>query len=186
MDGGNLECNKLTNPTTQTEGDEAAEEPSDMSEPGPNTEPITSDDIPAGNYVGKIEFTDDWLIEAQSITSEVIITIAEDGKVTGSFSGQIVNRPYSYENCSIQWESMLLGEFSGRLTEPTGLIQSSETMDFDPNKNAGCSDTFETASGSFNRGVEIKISGNKLTGITNPRPDIPSEMFILTFNATKQ
>lgn len=193
-----LECDNLAKPLAQTEEDEAAEEPLETSELEPlpeeiapssdilpkNTEPIASDDIPEGTYIGTIEFSEKYSTFAYSITSEVILTVAQDGKVTGSFTGLIIDTPYSYENCSVQWESTFSGDFSGRLTGPEGVIQSSETMDFDPNTD--CSDTFETATGSFNRGIEIKISGNTLTGITNPRPDNPDEIFILIFNASKQ
>ncbi len=194
-----LECKKLSNPIAGvTEESIPSEEPYETEEPViipeetdpppvviPSTSaPITSEEIPFGTYVGTIEFSDRFLTFAASITSEVIITIGIDGKVTGSFDGQIIDTPYTYENCPVQWESVFSGEFSGTLTGPEGVIQSSETMDFDPNTN--CVSTFTRNIDSFDRSVSIQISGDTLTGITDLRPDNPDEIFILTFKAIKQ
>lgn len=196
-----LECDKLIKPVTgvteevlPTEAPPATEEPGAIpqaTEPPPPVapsvgEPVTSAEIPAGTYIGTIEFSEDWYTYAESITSEVFLDVAEDGTVTGTFAGQIFQTPYASGNCTIHWEYVLVGELNGSLTGAEGRITSTESMDFYPNVNTGCTETFETASGSYTRGIQITVAGDTLTGTTDPRPDNPDQMFILRFSASKQ
>lgn len=163
-------------PPTSSESEEAP-----VIENDPPEEAIVSS-IPVGTYKGTIEFTDGMLAYAESYSSEVIIVVANDGTVTGSFTGQIIDKPYSYDY-TYQWTADLSGVFSGTLTDSKGEIRSSEVINF----TADTDDPYVigTPSGSFERKVDIEISGNELTGVTGIRPDFTDAMFNLIFNAEK-
>jgi len=74
----------LEPPPTSSESEEAS-----VIENDPPEEAIVSN-IPVGTYKGTIEFTDEMLTYNESYSSEVIIVVANDGTVTGSFTGQIM------------------------------------------------------------------------------------------------
>jgi hypothetical protein len=146
-------------------------------------EPEVINTIPVGVYLGEIEFNPELLEYAQSVTSDVTIIVAEDGTVTGSFTAQIVDTPYSYDPYSYQWTMDFSGTFSGSLTNTSGTIQSEEYYNFWVDTNDPLQ---KPSSGYFTRDVDITISGEQLIGITGVRPDAPDEpMFIFKFITEK-
>ena len=72
------------------------------------------------------------------------------------FRRQIFQTPYASGNRTIHWEYVLVGELNGRLTGAEGRITSTESMIY-PNVNTGCTETFETASGSYTRGFRTQL-----------------------------
>jgi hypothetical protein len=138
--------------------------------------------IPVGVYLGEIEFRPEMMEYAESAVSDVTIIIEEDGSVTGSFGGQVIDTPYNY-GYSYQWTMYFVGTFSGMLTDRTGTIQSSETF-----YNSVITDDplMETENFSYIRNVTITVDGDKLIGVTAACPEKPNEpIFILTFVTEK-
>lgn len=167
------------------------EEPKEAVEPVVPPEEVTSleepeviSTIPVGVYLGEIQFTEDQLKYAIMMTSDVTIIVAEDGTVTGAFTGQIVDSEYCYDPYCYQWTTDYSGTFSGTLTNAEGVIQSEESMIFSLVTNDP--QTYETASGAYSRDVSVKVSGDRLIGVTAVRPDYPNEpIFILNIFTTK-
>jgi hypothetical protein len=118
--------------------------------------------------------------------SEVIITIAEDGSVTGSFSAHIIEVSFNnqQENCSGHWEQRMNGSLSGQLTGAVGLINSTENWSLEVLTD--CPDASPAFNFTFSQPVNIEISGDLLTGVSRPYPDDPDGVWMYRLTATKQ
>jgi hypothetical protein len=145
--------------------------------------------IPVGTYVGTTDypqFLAKILSPGQYSTNEAIIHIAEDGTVTGSFSIYYIGDTFVREDngCVKHWEAEISGSFSGQLTGNHGTITSTEKWScvlF-----ADCSDTGECDEGPIIRQIEIRVSGDHMTGDTLPHPEDPDGLMNWTLNATKE
>jgi hypothetical protein len=172
-------------PITQPE----EQQPPESSEPiippaeeAPPEEDLVPSTIPVGVYLGEIEFNEDMMAYAESTTSDVTIIVEPDGTVTGTFTAEVIDTPYTYD-FSYQWTWFFTGTFSGNLTSSSGVIQSSEVF-----YNSVVTDDplMTTDQFSYVRDVTITIDGDKLIGVTAACPERPNEpMFILTFVTEK-
>jgi hypothetical protein len=145
--------------------------------------------IPVGTYVGTTDYPQ-YIAKifnpGQFSTNEVIIHVAEDGTVTGSFSIYYIGDTFVREDngCVKHWEAEISGSFSGQLLGNHGTITSTENWSC--TLYADCSDTGECDEGSITRQIEVRISGNQMTGTTLPHPEDADGLWIWTFNATKE
>ncbi len=190
-----------------TEGEEEQEEEEAEAKPTQTpAEEATVDEIPVGTYVGTtnweevIETWDPgtvWDLRA----NEVVITVAEDGTVSGSFYFKFSEEPGLVE-CAAgintqQWHGDLEGTFSGQLAGDRGIIEVDEVWIHitDPacDGNTRRYVTFERR-----LEIEVEVSGDQMTGTTLAGTQVigtsllPSEIeeelghLIWTFTATRQ
>jgi hypothetical protein len=146
------------------------------------------DSIPVGTYVGTTDYTK--LLEAtlnpgKYSKNEVIITVADDGTVTGSFSIYYIGDTFVREdnNCAMHWEAEISGSFSGKLMGNSGTISSTETWVCV--LHADCSDTGECDIEPIIRELKIQVSGDHMAGTTLPHQEDPEGLLNWTFEASK-
>ncbi len=162
----------------------------DQEQSGSSTEetaPSVDDITPLTTYVG----TGEWFSvrregKMESVTSEIIISVAEDGTVTGSMKLHDVEITYhnTDDDCSGHWEHWIDGAISGRLNGNTGVITFTENL---LAKNfSSCPDISPGYNGTFSQLADVEINGDTLTGATQPDPDDPDEVWGFTFTAVKQ
>jgi hypothetical protein len=144
--------------------------------------------IPADTYVG----TTNWLQAADPswspekyVTNELTISVAVDGTVTGSYSvyyiDEFTNEP---QNCSGRWEYNIGGVFSGQLTDVQGAVDVAENLITEvytdcPNRGSGYSMP-------INRQMDVRISGDQMTGTARPLAEDDDGKLTWSFNAAKQ
>ncbi len=162
----------------------------DVDQPGTGTEetaPTQEGDAELTTYQGTGEwFSDRREGKIESITSEIILSIADDGTVTGTLKMHDVEITYhnTEHDCSGHWEHWIDGTISGRLEGGSGVITLTENL---LAKNfTNCPDFTPGYEGSFPQLADIKLNGDTLTGITRPDPEDPDEVWGFTFSAEKQ
>jgi hypothetical protein len=142
--------------------------------------------IPAGTYEGTTDLGNVWK-EAwggEVVTNELIVIVADDGAVSGSFTSlwdggpaQPVDWGDPPQTCVSQIYVTENGTFSGKLTDVTGTINVQTTSTKEIRRNGCPAETeIQTDSGDFS--ANITISGDIMTGTV---PD-----YSFTFEATKQ
>ena len=122
----------------------------------------------------------------ESMTSEFIISVAEDGTVTGSMKLHDVELTYhnTDDDCTGHWEHWIDGTISGQLDGGNGVITFSENV---LAKNiTKCPETNPGYNVSFKQLADVKIDGDTLSGATQPDPEDPEEVWGFTFTAEKQ
>jgi len=162
----------------------------DVDQPGTGTEETASTqdgDAELTTYQGTGEwFSDRREGKIESITSEIILSIADDGTVTGTLKMHDVEITYhnTEHDCSGHWEHWIDGTISGRLEGGSAVLTFTQNL-LTKNIN-NCPDLPPGYELSFIQLADVKLNGDTLTGITRPDPEDPDEVWGFTFSAEKQ
>jgi len=151
-----------------------------------------SDGIPKGTYVGTSNYPEalaNMLDPGQYTKNEVVVRVADDGTVSGSYSVYYIGDPFSTvwneKECTGHWEADLNGTFFGQLTGSNWKIESEENWVCTDYTN--CDDLWNacTTDEPIHREFNVYVSGDEMKGTTLPHPEAEDGL-IWTFNAKKE
>jgi hypothetical protein len=154
--------------------------------------PITDDEettIPVGTYIGTTDYDKVWELfytaGGSASKNEVVITVAEDGTVSGSLSLIFTSGTFTHEDngCTEIWNLNITGSFIGQLTGMHGTIDSEEYHTC--STTGTCSTEGSCGEEPLIRQIDIQVSGDQMTGITLPHPEDPDGFFTWSFHASK-
>jgi len=154
-------------------------------------EPITSP-IPSGAYQGQVtentweENVDNLNGKGSYTKNEVVITVSEDGSVSGSVNYSYVSVPLEDNaGCTNTLTYDGKGAFTGKLEGPQGMINLD--MVLYRTVTYSCDDRGDSDTVEMVYPLSIQITGNQMIGTgTLIFPDFPDKTWTLSFTAEKQ
>ncbi len=122
--------------------------------------------IPVGTYVGTSNYPEKLvqIFPGEYTQEDVVVIVAEDGTVSGSYSVQVLGDTYVREDngCASHWENEFSGSFSGQLLGNNGTIISTEKWFC--TLIADCSDTGNCDDKPIFLKFEVQVDGDYMTG----------------------
>jgi len=151
-----------------------------------------SEGIPKGTYDGTSNYPEtlaNMFDPGQYTKNEVVVRVADDGTVSGSYSVYYVGDPFSTvwneKECTGYGEADISGTFFGQLTGSNRTIESEENWVCTIYSN--CDDLWDacTTDEPIRREFKVYISGNEMIGTALPLQEVEDGV-IWTFNAKKE
>lgn len=180
-----------------TEEEEEDDEEEAEAEPSPTPQEEATGEIPVGTYEGEIAgYNPISMLIAIPVggasENQVTIHVAEDGTVTGTMFYEYVSGTYVEEReegeCTEVWHVTVEGSFSGQLSGSQGTIDVTETWVC--STTGTCETEGECDNEPFARPLDVQVSGDQMTGETQPLPEFQGDSgeyhMMWTFTAAKQ
>jgi len=168
-----------------TDGNKPEEKP----ETGESEE---GDSVPVGTYVGTSNYPEalsNIFDPGQYTKNEVIVRVADDGTISGSYLLHYIGDPFvinwNEKECTGYGEVDFTGTFFGQLTSSNGMIESEESWVCTVYSN--CDDLWDACNTDepIHREYNVYVSEDEITGTTLPHPEVEDGL-IWTFNVKKE